>query len=263
MGELMQSFRIRRVVSHSHANFSLYFDPVFHVDPGQFVHIWLPGVDEKPFSVSDLTEKNMEITVRAVGPFTRALQLCKEGDRVGLRGPFGNRFHPAPDALLVGGGIGLAPIRFLARRCRAQGIPFRLLAGVRTASDLIFPEEYSADGATIVASDDGSIGRKGIVTDFLPDLVKMGRISCIHSSGPEPMLLALRERALALGIPVQLSFERYMKCGIGICGQCCLDGSGIRLCVEGPVLSETQIAGVTEWGLPHRSASGRRPSHGS
>ncbi len=236
---------------------SLRFPKSFDASPGQFVFLWLPGVDEKPFSISALDEDGLELVLRSVGPFTRALERVRPGDLLGIRGPFGRGFQLRGDALLVGGGMGMAPIRFLARELDRQGRRAPLLLGARTAQEIFCHDELAGLGARF-ATEDGSLGHKGLVTELLEPLLSQDSPS-LCACGPEPMLLALRNVAQRHGLPCQLSFERYMKCGLGICGQCCLDGSGIRLCVEGPVLQGADMDLVTDLGLPHRDATGLRP----
>jgi dihydroorotate dehydrogenase electron transfer subunit len=258
MSEFMKTFPLLDVVHHAHDLKSLYFPKLPEpVSPGQFYMLWLPGVEEKPFSVSDVLEDRVEITVRGIGPFTNKVLECQPGTYFGLRGPFGNGFQLCDNMLVVGGGCGVAPVRYLAKQLEAQGLRYTLAVGTRSADDLLFADEYEAAGVAI-ATEDGSLGHQGLVTDLVRPMLESGSYSCLAASGPEPMLLALRQLALEHKVPVQLSFERYMKCGVGVCGQCCMDGSGIRLCVEGPVLDEAQMAGISELGRPHRDATGQR-----
>lgn len=253
----MRTCRVLEVRRHGPGALSLYTDELFAVEPGQFVNLWLPGVDEKPLSVSDVRDGRLEITVKAVGPFSRRVMDIEPGARVGLRGPFGRGFTLRPGGVLVGGGIGVAPLRYLAHALGASGLPFTFLVGVRQAADLVFAEELSATAG--ICSDDGSVGERGLVTAALRRMLERERPTTIYGSGPEAMLVAVHALALSHGgIPVQLAFERYMKCGFGICGQCCMDGSGLRLCVDGPVLDGEQLAQVRDLGQPHRTASGRR-----
>jgi len=270
MSDLMKTFPVVRVTEHHPALKSFYFETPFRASPGQFVNVWLPGMDEKPFSVSDVDCGLMEITVRAVGPFTRAMMNTRVRDYLGLRGPFGNGFQVMDNALLVGGGIGIAPIRFLANTMKRAGHSMTVLLGGRAGTEVVFQDDFSALDAAIF-TEDGSIGTAGLVTDGLDRAGAGARaragagagagsgFSTLCACGPEGMLLAVRKWAEQRGLHYQLAFERYMKCGIGICGQCSLDGSGIRLCTEGPVLNSEQLAGVTELGKPQRDASGRRP----
>ncbi|MBN1425702.1 dihydroorotate dehydrogenase electron transfer subunit [Candidatus Fermentibacteria bacterium] len=254
---LMRTCRIQSVIVHSPSLKSFYLPSSLDAAPGQFVNLWLPGVDEKPISISGMRDGLMELSVKSVGPFTRALMDCAPGDLVGIRGPFGTGFSPASNSLLIGGGTGIAPIRFLAQSLRDRGMPYALVCGARSRCELIFEDELREWGCRF-ASDDGTCGICGVVTDLLDEAGESGLISVVCAAGPEPMLLRIMAWADGRSLPYQISFERYMKCGIGICGSCCLDGSGIRVCVEGPVLGKDQIAQVTECGLPHRDASGLR-----
>lgn len=269
MSDFIKTYPLQEILFHGNKNFSMYFARPFDVKPGQFVLLWLPGVNEKPFSVSGLTRAtpskgapsgagSIEISVKAIGPFTEKLSECRPGDYVGIRGPFGNHFSTRENTLLIGGGIGIAPMRFQAARLKARRLAPTLLFGVRTAQDMIFPKLYRPSAKCFLTSEDGSVGKKGLVIDLMDEIASSRRIDLIQASGPERMLLATRSWAMKHKIPVELSFERYMKCGIGICGQCCMDGSGIRLCVEGPILTETALQDITELGLPHRGPSGRR-----
>jgi dihydroorotate dehydrogenase electron transfer subunit len=258
MAETMKTFPVRSVEVHREDIRSFTFAGIEPALPGQFVTLWLPGVDEKPFSVSNVVDGITEVTVLAVGPFSQAMMAVKVGDRVGIRGPFGRGFSLEGPALLVGGGMGIAPLRFLAEEMVRREVMHTVLLGSRTRSGIIFRREFAEDG-TRFATEDGTLGRQGLVTDLLADELSTGRFGRLYACGPEAMLVAVRRLAEEHRVPYQLAMERYMKCGIGVCGQCSLDGSGIRVCKEGPVLDATDLAGVTEFGLSHRDASGRRP----
>ena len=255
----MHTYRVERVVEHGPALKSFYFRVPFVPLPGQFVNLWIPGVDEKPFSVSDVVDGQIELSVKAYGPFTQRLMQAQVGDFLGVRGPYGSSFSLEDDAFLVGGGIGLAPLRLLSRRLREKGLKHRMVIGLRSRSDLIFPDEFK--GAEIT-SEDGSIGAKGLVTAALEPLLARERPRLFYIAGPERMLVAVMEQARRFGVEAQVSLERYMKCGVGLCGQCCLDGPGLRVCVEGPVFDAKRLEGVTDLGQPHRTASGRRVDTG-
>jgi dihydroorotate dehydrogenase electron transfer subunit len=158
--------------------------------------------------------------------------------------------------VLLGGGIGIAPIRFLARQLERAGCAVPVLLGARSAAEHVFIDDFERLGARF-ATDDGSTGHHGFVTDLLNDLPLTGGTT-LCACGPEPMLVGVRRIAADLDLPVQLSLERYMKCGLGICGQCCMDGSGVRCCVEGPVLNGAQLDGIEELGSKHRDGTERR-----
>jgi dihydroorotate dehydrogenase electron transfer subunit len=259
MSDQMKTYPVLNIKSHSPVMKSFYFSqPESDIQPGRFFNVWLPGVDEKPFSVSDVFQGIMEITVKAVGPFSRKMMDVRRGDLVGLRGPFGRGFSHHQHALLVGGGMGIVPLRYLTRLLRQQGFHFEVLLGGRCGQDIPFQTDFSEWAPTTFVTDDGSLGYKGAVTDYMQDKIRESHLSFVYSSGPEAMLVKVMDLAAQVGLDYEISFERYMKCGIGICGQCVVDGSGIRLCKEGPVLTRQEAEKVSEWGMPHRDATGRR-----
>ncbi|MEW6709279.1 MAG: dihydroorotate dehydrogenase electron transfer subunit [Candidatus Riflebacteria bacterium] len=262
MSDFMRTRKIKEIINHQPGIKSFRFDWPEKIEPGQFILAWLPGVDEKPFALSGVFGDEIEITIKAVGPFTRAMMETRPGQFIGLRGPFGKGFSVGEGQILIGGGIGNAPLRFHAHKLREAKIPFKWLIGVKAANDLAFRDELLSQPECIIFSEDGSIGQKGMITQGLNELAQSQTIKTVVAAGPEPMLLAVHRfaRSQKSETAVQLSFERYMKCAVGLCGQCCLDGTGLRICVEGPVLTADQLEGVTELGLPHRSASGRRHS---
>ncbi|MDD5582140.1 MAG: dihydroorotate dehydrogenase electron transfer subunit [Candidatus Marinimicrobia bacterium] len=255
----MKTFPVIDIKHHSAEIKSIYFKQIEpDIYPGQFFNVWLPGVDEKPFSISDVFQGIMEITVKAVGPFTRALVAVERGDFIGLRGPFGTHFTFHHHALLVGGGMGIVPLRYLARMLRQQGFHFEILLGARCEKEIPFQNDFSEWAPTTFVTEDGSLGYQGQVTEYIHEKIRESKLSFIYSAGPEAMLIRVMEEAKKAGLNYEISFERYMKCGIGICGQCVVNGSGIRLCKEGPVLSRNMAETVTEWGIPHRDATGKR-----
>ena len=255
-GEI-RTLPVMEVVAHSDSLKSLVLPRTFDIEPGQFVMLWIPGMDEKPFSVSDARDGTIEITVKTFGPYSHALTDCRVGDRLGLRGPLGRGFRPRGKGLIVGGGIGIAPLRFLAHRMKRDGLPFKTVLGARTAADLMFVEDFRKLGAEF-ATDDGSCGEKGFVISLAERLCAAEKFDVIYGCGPEVMLVALKKLADRIGCDCQLSLERHMKCGIGICGSCCVDGSGICICREGPVLDRAELDLITDFGLPHRDATGAR-----
>jgi dihydroorotate dehydrogenase electron transfer subunit len=232
-------------------------------EPGQFVMLWLPNIDEKPISIA--RPSPLTLTVARVGPFSMALHDCRVGDYVGWRGPFGRPFQLCKDkpAVLVAGGYGGAPLHFLATRALASGMsPEQVIValGARRRDYLVFVDHFRAlDLSPLIATDDGSVGYKGYVTDAVAKHLETrmrNQEPVIYGCGPEGMLVALYRIARERGLKAQLSVERYMKCGFGICGQCAIDG--LLVCLDGPVLTLDQLNGVQDFGRFHRSATGRR-----
>ena len=211
--------------------------------PGQFVMVWIPGFDEKPFSL--VSADPVRVMITSVGPFTQLIHELRQGDVLWLRGPFGQGFSAHEDngrALLVGGGYGVAPLLWLAGQIVGSGGQATVVVGARTVDELLYvdrflclaPSEDSARFEVHVVTDDGSAGDQGMVTDAAAPLLAGGNVDELYACGPHLMLVALREMARAHAVPCQLSWEAYMRCGIGICGAC--EHEGQVLCLDGPVL---------------------------
>jgi dihydroorotate dehydrogenase electron transfer subunit len=232
---LPRPVRLAAVSDENYRTKTLVFDTAVAAVPGQFVMLWLPGLDEKPFSV--LSADPLAVTVAAVGPFTRALHGRAVGDHVWVRGPFGRGFQLTGAAhVLVGGGYGVAPMLFLARTAADLGHRVRAVIGARTAADLLLVERFQAVGAELaVTTEDGSAGQRGLVTDALRPMLAADPPATLYACGPHGMLAALQRLAREHALPAQLSWEAYMRCGIGICGSC--EHEGLLLCADGPVLA--------------------------
>ncbi len=222
----------------------------FEFRPGQFVMVWVPGVDEIPMALSS----SSSITVQKVGDATAALFRKSEGEMLGIRGPFGNGFPADGRILAVAGGVGAAPLRPLV----AAGTVACLLLGARTRQELLFVGELSGMTRVLPATDDGSFGYHGPVTGLFSE-VDVGAYDRICVCGPEKMMYAVLALLDQQGIAERgyFSLHRYMKCGIGLCGSCCIDPAGFRVCRDGPVFSGDLLL-ASEFGRYCRDASGRR-----
>jgi len=241
-------------------------------DPGQFYMLaaaerWGGGADERPFlprafSVMRAGGGHLEFMLEAVGPGTTRLGELREGDGLWIAGPFGIGFAPPRDGrrpLLVGGGVGTAPLAILddwlteRERTSPPGESSqRPEPAGRAVALLGFRDEPHAVGATLlqnvrVATDDGSVGHKGPVTDLL--LAEIGKDPHIevYSCGPPGMLEAVRAICAEHEIPAQLALESGMACGYGACFGCVVQTTGgyVRLCVDGPVLDATTLVDIT------------------
>lgn len=249
---------IVRITEESPSVRTFFFDLEFEtMEPGQFVMVWVRGVDEVPMGLS---RKN-SITVQKVGEATSKLFELKEGDSFGLRGPFGRVFSlpsKGEKILIIAGSVGSAPLAPYADAACAVGSKVDTILGARSADDLIFEERFAAAGEVYVSTDDGSKGTKGFVTDILSrlDVLLYDRIAVC---GPEIMMASvfrlLEDRKVLE--KAEFSLHRYFKCGIGVCGACCIDRSGLRVCKDGPVFSGVQLLD-SELGRYTRDASGRR-----
>ena len=245
--------------------------------PGQFVHL-LAGEDRsfplrRPFSIWRVERPGaVEVVFDVVGAGTRALAQLRPHDVVDALGPLGRPFD-LPEApagcLLVGGGYGAAPLFFLATELRARGCRVDLVTGAATAACLLDPTEAGRLGSSLtLTTDDGSAGRRGLVTDPLPELLAGTGAERVYACGPMPMLAAVSRVATAAGVACQVAVEEQMACGTGICFSCVLPvgpggGSGglkpsppenaptrmARSCLEGPVFDGAAIAWA-ELGYP-------------
>ena len=228
--------------------------------PGQFIQVWLPGVDEKPFSISCQEPGRIGFTAARVGPFTEKLFQCSPGDLLGVRGPYGNGFDlgSAKRITIVNGGCGCAATALLAEEAKRQGISVTYVIGARTRDLIIFDDRMRAQGiTTLIATDDGTEGFHGFPTDLLAQMLDAEPVDKVFGCGPEIMLKGVFEICVQSRVPCQLSLERYMKCAIGVCGSCALDGTGWLVCRDGPVFGDQQLAQVKEFGAYRRDAAGR------
>ncbi len=233
----------------------LWMDIKIDFQPGQFVMVWIPGIDEKPFAIVD--GDPLSIVVASVGPTSSRLARAVPGDVVGVRGPFGRGFRlTGREPLLVGGGYGTAALLPLARLARVHGLPVHVALGAKTAGKLILAEDFASLGSgVVVATNDGSLGYKGHVTEIAANILRTEQVDFLYACGPEPMLVQLAVMAHGR-VPAQLSVERYIKCAIGVCGQCTLGGK--LVCVDGPVFTGEELWVNPEFGRFHRAASGAR-----
>ncbi len=241
---------VTRVIQETPSVKTIFFEEEFDARPGQFVMVWIPGVDEIPMALSAPDA----ITVQEVGDATRALGMVKPGDLIGIRGPFGNGFSPEGRILAIAGGLGAAPLLPLAK----QHLGITFLLGARSASDLLYTNILSTCSNLMISTDDGSAGYHGYVAGFLRDM-DLSLYDSICVCGPELMMKSVLEILDAKGISQkgQFSLHRYMKCGVGLCGSCCMDPDGLCVCRDGPVF-RGDILLMSELGRYHRDASGRR-----
>jgi dihydroorotate dehydrogenase electron transfer subunit len=251
----------KRRESPRHVTF-LFEDPALAgYLPGQFVMVWVPGVDEVPMAIWDEGGRHA-ITVEAKGDATTALCALAEGDVFGVRGPYGRPFQVhGKDLLVVVGGTGTVPLVPLVRQACAERRRVRVVLGGRTHEFLLLADAFAEAGAEVkTATDDGSRGFHGRAPDLAARLVSERRPDEILACGPERMMHAVAETAWGQGIPFQASLERWMKCAVGICDACLVDG--LRLCRDGPVLTGEALRVIEDFGRFERLPDGRRvPLH--
>jgi dihydroorotate dehydrogenase electron transfer subunit len=238
---LPQALKISEIRTENAYTKTFVLDASLMADPGQFVMAWLPGLEDKPFSLAG--DDPISLTIAAVGPFSQATNRLQVGDWLWVRGPLGQGSHlppastPNPSILLIGGGYGVAPLWFLARRALAGGYHVSLIIGARSGPQLLLTQEAEALGVSLwLTTEDGSVGQPGRVTDAMSQALAAApaRPTGVYACGPTGMLEAVAARCAAEAIPVQLGWEAHMRCGIGLCGSC-EAGSGWLTCLDGPV----------------------------
>lgn len=220
--------------------------------PGQFVQIEIPDSKttflRRPISVNfaDYSSGLLWLLVRKAGAGTAHLIEAKAGDVFNVILPLGHGFDIPSAAgthmLLVGGGVGVAPLLYLGKCLKEKGVDFDFALGARTASDLLELDEFSKYGKVYVSTEDGSAGEKGFITQH--SIFSDGDITHIACCGPTPMMKAVAKIAKAHDIVCEVSLENVMACGLGAC-LCCIedtkDGGNVCVCKEGPVFNINQL----------------------
>jgi len=232
-------------------------------EPGQFLMVWIPGVDEIPLSLSSASGRLASVTVKEVGEATRALNRMKKGNLLGIRGPFGSYFRiMGKSALVVGGGIGVAPLLMLVNKLLSEDVETTFIEGAKTRSEILFQDQLTAlheeRGLEVIfTTDDGSYGIKGLATEAAEKCLSEKKFDAIYACGKEAMIRELRSLAEKHGIQMQASLERIMRCAMGICGSCVI--GRCRVCKDGPVFDSSQLREIRmELGRFRRNFRGER-----
>ena len=217
--------------------------------PGQFVEVRVDGSTttflRRPISINfvDRLQNELWLMVAMVGDGTRRLGELKAGDKLNCVLPLGHGFSLQSDeialhkALLVGGGVGVAPLLYLGAQMKEQGMEPTFLLGARTASDLLMLDEFKKYGRVCVTTEDGSEGEKGFVTNH--SLLQQERFDQIYTCGPTPMMKAVARYAKEKDIECEASLENLMACGLGAC-LCCVEKTtegNLCVCKDGPVFN--------------------------
>lgn len=220
--------------------------------PGQFVNVQVFNCTapllRRPFGVAGVNKKDGTITMiyRIIGDATKILAEYCSGDKLSIVGPLGHGFDMSAERpLLVGGGLGLAPLLYLAQGFNNPKTD--IVMGGRTADELFWTELFK-DSCRMqyLTTDDGSLGKKGTVMSILPRVMQTDIYDCVYVCGPVPMMKAVAQAAEGYGIKCQVSLEKYMACGLGACLSCSCSGIGKRLkvCTDGPVFWAEEVG---EW----------------
>src|SRR3989344_2134345 len=289
---LPTTYRVAAIRQETEHVKTFTFPVSFGALPGQFIMVWLPGFDEVPMSVAMDDGTVTKMTFFDVGDLTKELFKLTKGDLVGLRGPFGTHYEWEKNQhlILVAGGYGAAPMYFVAQEAVKDGCTVDFVVGARGKEHILYLDEIKGLKNTTlhIATDDGSVGHKGYNTEVLEKLlhenassprrsVMLSEVSeanedeahvrrsaqhdtflSVFACGPEMMMKRISVICAERNVPCFMSLERYMKCGYGLCGNCVVDPLGIRLCTDGPVVSNDIIQSIKEFGTYHRDALGKK-----
>jgi len=255
-------FTVEKVIDETPTVRTLVFSDelLSQVLPGQFAMVWIPCVNELPMSIMISKEKDKAaFTVRKYGTASTALYNTKVGDYIGTRGPYGNSFSiRGGNILIVGGGTGLVPLMRLLTFLKETD-KVTVLMGAKTKDEVLF-EKLSKQlleknqHNVIVTTDDGTCGQKGLVTDVVEEYFSKTKFDAVYTCGPEKMMYKVVKLATSHEIPVQASLERMMKCGIGMCGSCCI-GQDL-VCRDGTVFDGEKLMLNKEFGQEYRNKAG-------
>lgn len=273
--DLPEVLPIHNILDESSNTKTIVFDLpeklVENIKPGEYFMLWLPGVDEKPISVSRVANGLVYFTICSVGSTTETLINCRKGDLIGLRGPYGNSFSIRDDKtikLIIAGGMGIAPLRFLIDFLLSNKKNQRivLIHGARTVDGLYFRKELNTLPIEVLyCTDDGSHGYHGYPTVIMEKLMKekefYSKKIFIYSCGPEVMLKNVlsicKDNGLETCTEISLA-DRHVRCGFGICGSCFIDDSGLSLCNDGPVFRGEMMLKTIDFGKYGRNADGSK-----
>lgn len=221
--------------------------PLPEMLPGQFVEVRVDNSPStflrRPISINnvDYDHNELWLLVAAVGDGTRQLQKLQKGDRLNCVLPLGNSFTMPTDStqkvLLVGGGVGVAPLLYFGKRIKAMGGEPTFLLGARSAKDVLERELFKQVGRVLITTEDGSEGEKGFVTNH--SVLAQEHFDRISTCGPKPMMIAVARYAFKNDIECEVSLENKMACGVGAC-LCCVEKTveGNKcVCKEGPVMN--------------------------
>lgn len=240
-------------LSNKHVLIKLtHSEPLPEMLPGQFVEVRVDDSPStflrRPISINNVDYERNELwlLVAAVGDGTRRLQQLRSGDTLNCVLPLGNSFtlpeKPGAKVLLVGGGVGVAPLLYLGRKIKAMGMQPTFLLGARTAKDVLEKPLFEEVGRVLITTEDGSEGEKGFVTNH--SVLASENFDLISTCGPKPMMMAVARYAYKNDIECEVSLENKMACGVGAC-LCCVEKTveGNKcVCKDGPVMNIKKLS---------------------
>ncbi len=253
----MITAKIAKIRKEGSRSTTYELDYKLNAEPGQFIMLWLPETGERPMGIAD--NEPMTLTVAHIGNFTNQMKDLKEGDRISFRGPMGHGYtlEEAKDILIVSGGTGVVPTHLLAKKAKEKGYRIFVVLGAKTKAELCYEKKFSRLAEELlITTDDGSKGFKGNAVQGAEKMLEKHKAGAVYACGPEKMMKFLAELCKKKKIPCQVSLERYMKCGLGICGSCMIGSK--MVCKDGPVFTGEEALSFEEFGKSKRDAGGRK-----
>lgn len=236
MRTFYQTAKIRSIEKENHRIKNFILDLDLEAQPGQYVMVWIPRMNEKPFGV--VTSHPLRLSIAKVGEFTEKIHKLKAGDTLTFKGPYGTSFkNKGTRKLLVAGGYGYVPLYFFCSQLKITDKKKTIvILGARSKKELSFISKFKKLGCKVlITTDDGSAGYKGFSTDIAKKYIEEKKVDSVYACGPTPMMKKMVQYCLQNKIPCQVSIESFFKCGgMGICGECSY--KGILICKEGPVV---------------------------
>ena len=253
-----KTYTIKEIIRETPKAVSIILKGGIEYNPGQFIMLWIPGIGEKPFVVSYMDKDSFGITIEEKGRFTKEAARLKAGSKIGIRGPFGNGFSIKNNSIIVAGGFGMAPALSLSNKIKDSII----IQGAKSKEDLLYLKNENLlktieenNNKIIYCTDDGSFGIHGFTPNVLNEMLNKN-IKTAYTCGPEVMIKKVFDICEKNKVECQASLERFMKCGIGICGSCVVNDQ--LVCKDGPVFNSSQIRKLTELGKFARLKSGKK-----
>lgn len=227
-------------------------EPLPEMLPGQFVEVRVDNTPSvllrRPISIHYYNKENNELglLVQLIGDGTRWMATLKAGDTLNVVLPLGNGFtlptSTDESPLLVGGGVGVAPLLYLGMKLKEMGVTPTFLLGSRTENELMQIDEFKKYGPVYITTENGAVGEKGYVTQH--SVLVNNKFSQVYTCGPKPMMMAVARWAKSANVPCEVSLENKMACGVGAC-LCCVEDTkegNVCVCKEGPVFSIDKLS---------------------
>lgn len=262
--------KVVKVDKHNDNYVTVWLNGSIDIKPGQFIMVWLPSVEEKPFAVTHLVkEKGNEmfsITALKRGMFTSNLFDLEPGDIIGYRGAYGNGFTIVENkkVCIVAGGIGMAALSLLysALKDNLNCNSITLIYGAKSSDDMVFEKHlnicnrnnnlnnpnnnHNNNPDLCLCTDDGTKGRKAFTTQLLEEQLLISRFDIVYTCGPEAMMKKVVKMCVKHNVECEASLERYMCCGFGVCGKCAINNK--LVCADGPVFDSNELTKLQDFG---------------